>query len=150
MSNLEQTTRKPGRPPMKKGRTSWSPASVTEVVNKEDGYRYRWSNKSPDNLAKKQAEGWETISKLSSDKSIPSPERINDGKPLTSIYEKHDVILQRIPEELAVERDEYFNKESERRTSGLTSHIKREIGKEGAETHGEITISSRRGTQVIE
>lgn len=141
-----------GRPPLKKGNTSWKPASVTDVTNKEDGYRYRWSNKNPDNLAKKEAEGWETVSKLTSDKATPSNDRIQDGKNLSSAYEKHDVILQRIPEELAQGRDEYFQNETQRRTAGLTAHLKKEIKDKGgnAPVHGDITISSRQGTQVIE
>lgn len=141
---------RPGRPPIKKGKSSWTPASVTEVTNKEPGYRYRWSSKTPDNLAKKEAEGWETVSGVTSDKAIPSPERIGEGKKLTSVYEKHDVILQRIPEENAQARDAYFDNENKRRIAGLTAHIKKEIGKAGANMHGEITISSRRGEQVIE
>lgn len=149
-----EVKRGPGRPKLetlKKGRSSWQPASVTDVTGKEDGYRYRWSNRAKDNLSKKEAEGWETVSGLMGDNVVATDtHRIDDGKKLTSIYEKHDVILQRIPEELAQERDAYYNNESSRRTAGLTSHIKKEIGKEGAEAHGEITISTRKGTQVID
>ena len=157
MSNPQEiTVSTRGRPkkdaaPLKKGRSSWKPASVTEVINKEDGYRYRWANKNPDNLAKKEAEGWETVSKITSDKSLNVPSgKINDGANLSSIQEKHDVILQRLPEELALERDDYYQSETNRRTAGLTAHVKKEIGKEGAASHGEITISSRTGTQVID
>lgn len=141
-----------GRPPLKKGKSSWKPASVTDVVDKEPGYRYRWCNKDGDNLSKKAIEGWETVSGLTSDKTKLSEERFQDGKNLTSIYEKHDVILQRIPEELAQERDAYFNNQTSRRTAGLTAHLKKEIKEKGgnAQVHGDITISSRQGTQVIE
>lgn len=136
--------------PIKKGNDSWRPASVTDVVGKEPGYRYRWCNKDPDNLAKKEAEGWISVG-LDSDKTSPvDSNRINEGKPITSVIEKRDVILQRIPEELAQERDAYFNKESERRIQGLTAHIKKDLGKEGAGSHGQITISSRKGTKTIE
>lgn len=149
----EEAKRGPGRPKqeaLKKGNSSWKPASVTDVANKEAGYRYRWSGKTPDNLAKKQAEGWETVSGLQSDQATPyGVGKIEDGKSLSSVYEKHDLVLQRIPEAVAQERDAYYNGETERRTAGLTAHIKKEIGKEGAETHGDITISSRNGTQVI-
>lgn len=136
--------------PMKKGNSSWKPASVLDVIGKEPGYRYRWSNKSPDNLAKKMTEGWETVSGTQADKSEHISKRIEDGKPLTSVREKHDCILQRIPEETALERDTYFNEKTARHTAGLTSHLKKEIGKEGAAMHGNITISSRKGEQVIE
>ena len=136
---------------IKKGKTSWKPASVTDVTNKEDGYRYRWANKTPDNLAKKLQEGWETVSGITSDGSQAVDDgKMSSGKKLTSIYEKHDVILQRIPEEVAQERDAYYADRTKKQTLGLTSHFKNEIKKEGnVPTHGEITISSLRDTQVI-
>lgn len=143
--------RLPKQAPVKKGNSSWKPASVLDVIDKEPGYRYRWSSKSPDNLAKKQAEGWETVNGLTSDQSEHLDSgRIDDGKPLTTIRERKDCILQRIPEEEAQLRDEYYNKENARRTTGLTSHIKNDMAKEGAATHGNITISSTRGEQVID
>lgn len=136
---------------LKKGRPSWKPASVLDVIGKEDGYRYRWSNKSSDNLHKKAAEGWETVNGLQADgaKHVPSG-RIHDGAKTTSIYEKHDCVLQRIPEDWAQERDDYHNQQNARQVSGLTAHIRKDLAKDGAEAHGEITISSRKGTQVIE
>jgi hypothetical protein len=130
----------------KKGNSSWKPASVTDVTNKEEGYRYRWARKDPDNLYKKESEGWETVSGLTSDKVKPEEtNRINDGRNISSVHEKHDVILMRIPEEVAQGRDAYYNAESERRVAGLTAHIKKDLAKEGANTHGDITISSRKG-----
>lgn len=161
MSELQSETikRGPGRPsaikaseaPLKKGRSSWKPASVLDVEGKEDGYRYRWVNKNPENLHKKELEGWETVSGLQSDsaKHVGSG-RINDGEQLTSTNEKHDCILQRIPEDIAIERDAYFNGKSAAQVSGLTAHIKKDLAKEGAGSHGDITISSRKGTQIID
>ena len=162
MSDTEQMaeTRKPGRPKstqatpvVKKGRPSWKPASVTDVANKEAGYRYRWVNKTPDNLAKKEAEGWETVSKgISADKAYAVDDaKVHTGKNMTSIYEKHDVLLQRMPEEIAQERDAYMNTKTQKRTTGLTSHFKREAREAGgAPVHGEITISSLREQQTID
>jgi len=148
---MSEEARKPGRPPMKKGKSTWQPASLNEFTNKEPGYRYRMVRKDPENIAKKQSEGWETVSKINGPetKHIDAG-RIGDARPLTSVQEGRDWILQRIPEELALERDAYFENETNRRTAGLTAHIKKEIGKEGAETHGEITISSRRGVEKID
>jgi len=160
MNDTLSTVGRPGRPPkkisdmdtgLKKGRSSWKPASLNEFMNKEEGYRYRMVRKDAENLAKKKAEGWETVSGLDSSNTAQiDPGRIEHGKSLTSTQEGKDWILQRIPEEMALERDEYFNKENQRRVGGLTAHVKKEINKEGAAAHGEITISSRRGTQVIE
>lgn len=155
MSELEQEVRKPGRPksqsenpPLKKGKSSWKPASVTDVTNKEPGFRYRWINKLPDNLAKKAAEGWETVSGVTSDKAKASPE--DSGKNPTSVFEKRDLILARIPEEVALERDAYMSEKTQKRTLGLTAHLKKEAGESKARLHGSITISSRQGEQVID
>ncbi len=138
--------------PEKKGKQSWKPASLLDVINKEDGYRYRWVNKDPQNLFNKKHEGWETVSGLTFDRS-KQPEdvkRMTDGANMGSTLEKHDSVLMRLPEELAVERDDYYNNESARRIAGITSHVKKEAKKHGTETHGEITISSRHGTEIVE
>ncbi len=140
MNDLSTLSRKPGRPPLvKKGKSSWKPASLNEFNDKEDGYRYRMARKDPENLARKASEGWETVSKVNS----PDTKHVDAGR---------DWILQRIPEELAQERDAYYQNENDRRTAGLTAHVKREMQNKGgnAPVHGEITISSRSGTQVIE
>lgn len=137
----------------KKGKPSWKPASLNEFIHKEDGYRYRMVSKDPVNLAKKVQEGWEKVSKIESPLTEQiSPERINDGKQLSSVVEGHDWILHRIPEEVAQQRDEYYNYEAQRRTMGLTAHLRKEMQTKAgnAPVHGDITISSLRGTQVIE
>lgn len=144
---------KQNRPEIKKGRTSWKPSSLNEFNNKEPGFRYRMVRKDPENLSRKAQEGWETVSAIQSPETEHVlPGRMHDGKSLTSVNEGRDWILQRIPEELAQERDAYYNNENQRRVAGLTSHLKREIKNKGgdAPVHGEITISSRSGTQVIE
>lgn len=146
----ERRTRRPAEQP-KKGRSSWKPASVTDVVNKEPGYRYRWANKGSDNIITKETEGWEKVSSLTADQATPTDTgRIDDGQSLSSVYEKKDVVLMRIPEETAQERDAYFQEKSDRQISSLTAHVKKEINKGGAPAHGNITISSRLGDQVIE
>lgn len=141
-----------GRPPLKKGKSTWKPASLNEFNNKEEGYRYRMSRKDPENLAKKASEGWETVSGINGNSTKQAePERIGDAKKLTSVQEGRDWILQRIPEEQAKERDAYYQNETDRRTAGLTAHIKNEIKNKGgdAPVHGEITITSRQGEQKI-
>lgn len=151
--------RGPGRPkqaevstaPVKKGRPTWKPASLNEFYNKEPGYVYRMVRKDPDNLAKKEVEGWEKVSAIQGmDTKHINPGRIDDGKPMTTVQEGKDWVLARIPEELAEERRDYFQKETDRRVEGLTAHLKKEAAKEGTGTHGNITISSRSGTQIIE
>lgn len=138
---------------IKKGKPVWKPASVTDVVKKEDGYRYRWVEKSPDNLYKKEAEGWEKVSGLTSDRAKSVDDgRVHSGKNLTSTHEKHDVMLYRMPEELAEARDDFVNEKTRRRTLGLTAGLKKEMREKGgnAPLHGNITISSLKNEDVIE
>lgn len=153
------TTRRPGRPSkqndttMKKGKPTWKPASIVDVVDKDPSKRYRLVNKDPDNMAKKRSEGWEIESGVNvSNAKIPSDGRAETGNQLTSTYERKDVILMSMPEELAQSRDEYMNEKTRKRTLGLTAHLKREIKDKGgnAPIHGDITISSYRGEQIID
>lgn len=137
---------------LKKGNATWSPANVVEISNKEDGYRYRWVDKKPAKIARKKAEQWEIVSGIDGQGTTAQAGsgRINDGKSLTSVREGTDCVLMRIPEETAQARDRYIDGENERRIAGLTSHIKKEVGKSGANTHGSITVSSRKGEQVYD
>lgn len=152
--------RGPGRPPklsepeslgMKKGVKSWTPANVTEIENKEDGYVYRRISKAPDNITKKKLEGWEIVSGTNDPNTtqIAGYGRINDGKQLTSVVGGTDWILARMSEDMVAERERYFLGETGRRTKGLTAHLRSEMKGE-APVHGEIKISSRTGTQIIE
>jgi hypothetical protein len=143
--------KKLGRPPVKKGKPTWKPASVLDVVNKDPNKRYRLLNKDPDNLAKKKAEGWEIETGLTSGNAELNPDGSQaTGKNLTSAYERRDVILASMPEELAQARNDYFSNVTQTRTAGLTDHLKKELNKEGAGTHGSIKISSLKGEQIIE
>lgn len=150
---MSEFPKKLGRPSksdigIKKGRSSWAPASLNEFSGKEDGYRYRMSHKDANNLSKKAQEGWETVSGDSTKHQDAG--RIDDGAKLTSVLEGHDWVLQRMPEDVAQERDRYYSDQNAKRIKGLTAHIKKDLGKEDAQAHGEITISSRMGTQVID
>ncbi len=139
---------------LKKGNPTWSPANVAEIQGKEDGYRYRKIRKDTDNISRKKQEGWDIVSGINGQETSSQAGygRINDGTALTSAREGTDWVLGRIPEEEAQKRDAYFNNETARRTQGLTAHIKKDIREKGgnAPVHGDITISSRTGTQVIE
>lgn len=150
---MDEQASESSSPQLKKGKPSWKPASLNEFADKEEGYRYRMSRKDPTNLSKKAQEGWETVSGIqSSQTKHQDAGRVQDGQNLTSVQEGHDWILQRIPEELAQSRDEFIGEKTQRRVQGLTAHLRSDMRDKGgnAPVHGDITISSRRGTQVIE
>lgn len=90
----------------------WQPASKLKPVNTQPGYRYRYVHK--DNLARMQDEGWEIVSKASAKKLESNPVRtLDDGTPIDSVEKVRDLILCRMPEETAKQREAYFRSRSE-------------------------------------
>lgn len=135
---------------LKKGKPTWKPASLNVFSDMEPGYTYRQSRKDEENLYKKAQEGWENVSGIQSPSTgYVEPGRAEDGKSLTSVTEGRDWILQRIPNELAEARREFFSEKTEKMTAGLRAHIDKDLAKQDAHSHGEITISSRKGTNVL-
>lgn len=155
-----ETKRGPGRPPketsveitvapLKKGNSTWKPANVLDVFDKEPGYRYRVAEKSPRNIAKKQREGWEIVSGIQSPTTGNNTGNYMDkGKPMTSVLEGYDYVIMRIPEELALQRDDFFNGESNRRISALKRDAQKDIGGKG-EIHGTITMEKKGIRNII-
>lgn len=149
---MDEVKRGPGRPKqdtLKKGKASWKPASLNVFSDLDPDFRYRMLRKDPENLAKKKQEGWIIASGVTDSAEHKEPGYIGDHNALTSVTEGKDWILGKLPNEIAEARDEYMNSETERRTMGLTAHIKKDLAKEGASSHGEITISTRKGTVTL-
>lgn len=149
----EQDTPRRGRPPntpeVKKGRSTWQPANVLDIFDKEPGYRYKIAEKSSRNLAKKQREGWEIVSAINSPNTGNNTGNYLDkGKPTTSVLEGYDYVVMRITEEEAQKRDAYYNNESSRRMSALRKQTEQDLGK-GAPLHGSITIEKKGIRNII-
>ena len=105
--------------------TPWKPSSYLGIPEKIKtkyltGYRGRFCSKSQ--LSKKLAEGWEVVSITAEDKKFLNPPTLIDGKPLTSEVHVRELILVRMPEELAKGRDKYF---AEVTDGGLDSSVQR-------------------------
>ena len=100
-----------------KGNKSWKPAILLDVPIKEAGFRYRWRLKDPDNVQRALQEGWEVVQKKTGHKGPavdPVIDIIDDtGKLKTSLTEFRELILMRLPEDIAVERDEYYEIQTE-------------------------------------
>lgn len=148
--------RGPGRPPkneapFKKGNSTWQPANVLDIFNKESGYTYRIVEKSPRNVAKKQREGWEIVSGANSPNTgNHTGNYLDKGSQMTSVVEGYDYVVMRIPDELAQERTAYYNAESGRRMSALKRQTDQDLSKigNGAPVHGSITIE-KKGVRTI-
>lgn len=128
----------------KKGNRGWVRHNLLDVFNKEPGFRYRIASNDPRKVHQRLQEGWEVVSDLNSNSFQGDTGRINDGANLTSILEGHDYIVMRIPEELAKDRDEYFNNITDQRTKSMKRDLDtnmRNIGSKSVATHGSIKIA---------
>lgn len=133
-------------PAPKKGRATWRPATLLDVQGKDPAFVYRWLLNDPANIAKKKAEGWEVLSKTTtgSDKSKHvKPGVVGDGESLTSVVQYRELILGRIPKEMAEARAEYFQAITKRQTlrvkQELLDNVQKAAGSlPAAPVHGEI------------
>lgn len=157
MSELEQTNiekRGPGRPPkepeVKKGARSWSPSNLGDVIEKEDGFRYRRVRKEDDNVAKKREEGWEFVSGINSSRTqaVHPSSRPDEPHKLTSNVEGRDWVAMRLDDETAKARDDYHNQKVNRIEKRIFTQTKNDLGKEGAAVHGNLT-KERKGVRTI-
>jgi hypothetical protein len=106
-TSREQTLREGTRKQVK-----WLPASALPDVPKVDGWRYRWVRKSirgfadPTNMGKKRREGWEPVNV----KEHPElADYIDRDAGNSGLIEIGGLVLHRIPEEMALARQQYFS-----------------------------------------
>lgn len=156
----EDIKRGPGRPAKqeqeqaaqspKKGRKSWSPSNLGDVIDKEPGYRYRRVRKDDENIAKKLEEGWEFVSGINSPKTkaVHPDGRPDEPNKITSNVEGRDWVAMRLDEETSKSRDEYFNDRTARSEKRINANTKQELQKDGAAMHGTIT-KERNGIRTI-
>ena len=105
----------------KKGNRSWKPFDLLDIQDKDPNYRYRWCDKDPANLTKKQAEGWQFAEKAIAKYKKPPATKATAGsadidytdQSLTTMTEYRESILMVLPEEIALERDAYFAERTE-------------------------------------
>ncbi len=140
------TMNKRGRPPKKKGRSSWKPASMLTVVDKPEGYRTRWVSKDSLNMQRKKAEGWLMANEINGTEATHEhPDKMGDGRPLTSVKEYRDMVLMVLPEEIAKERDEYFREKTDKQTADLKKNLQDDAEGKGVAgdeaVHGSIIIN---------
>lgn len=105
----------------KTGKKSWRPAQMLHTMNEQAGFRYRWCDKDPANLDKKQAEGWEFVKSSKSSKPDATTPASSDidyaDQTLTSLQEYRELIRMRLPEDIAEGRDEYYKEITDRQTA---------------------------------
>lgn len=123
----------------KKGKKSWKPAQRMKVTGKNPDYEYRWIDATdPDNLRRKQEDGWIPVSELHGHTAE------NGEKQLTSVTETRGSVLHAIPKEDYQSHREYFQNKTKKQTAGLKRALVDEAEKSrpGASRsiHGTIVI----------
>jgi hypothetical protein len=126
----------------------WQPASKLKPVNRQEGYRYRYVHK--DNLARMQDEGWEVVTKGAAKKLESNPVRtLDDGTPLDSVEKVRDLILCRMPEEVAKQRDAYYRKRSEALMQSSMSELRKAADGSGTKAFGEVNVTKPESVKEV-
>jgi len=130
----------------KKGLPTYREASRTDVLDREEGFRYYWVSKEPGKVAKRLEEGWETCHGGNSSVKHDERSHVDEESKTTSVIEKHDLVLMRIPEEMAQARERMIQERNDRLEAAITADVNKASRKTGAKSHGEVKIERRMKT----
>lgn len=121
----------------KKGSATWAPAARMATFDKKPGWKYRFCADDPDNLDRKQTEGWQIVNKTTG-----VPGEFNEEHNQTSGARKHrELILCAMPEETFEARQAYYRELTDRNTAALKKNLQSDLSKEGkAVAEGSIVI----------
>jgi len=137
-SRVSQTRVKQERPKV------WTPPSSLDAPPSPDGYRHRWiraesmGQDDTKNMSGKIRSGWDLVrSDEYPDYDYPT---VNDGK-YAGVIGVGGLVLARIPEELAKQREAYFNQMTQDRNEALENDVLKE-------QHPSMPINQDRQTRV--
>ena len=137
-SRVSQTRVKEERPKV------WTPPSSLDSPPAPDGYRHRWIRAESmgfddtKNMSGKIRSGWELVrADEYPDHNYPT---VNDGK-YVGVIGVGGLVLARIPEELAKQREAYFNQMTQDRNDALENDVLKE-------QHPSMPINQDRQTRV--
>ena len=137
-SRVSQTRVKQERPKV------WAPPSSLDAPPAPDGFRHRWIRAESmgfddtKNITGKIRSGWELVrADEYPDHDYPS---INDGK-YAGVIGVGGLVLARIPEELAKQREAYYNQKTADRNEALDNDVLKE-------QHPSMPINQERQTRV--
>lgn len=85
--------------------------NILDVHNKEDAYKYRWLSRAKIDQ-QQNTRGWEVVTNLSKkNEGVNQPKNfLNSVSPLDSTMRVGDLVLARMPVEMADSRNKYFRK----------------------------------------
>ena len=122
----------------------WTPPSALDAPPAPDGYRHRWiraeSMGSDDskNITGKLRSGWEFV--RADEYPSEDYQSVQTGK-YAGVIGVGGLVLARIPEELAKQRDAYYNQMSQDRNEALNNDVLKE-------QHPSMPINQERQTRV--
>lgn len=126
----------------KKGKISWKPSKRMELIKKTPGFTYRWCDKDPFNIQKKEADGWSLASK------VLGNEASNGAPQSTSITEYRELVLMAIPDEEYAAHREYFNERTMKQTVTLKKKLASDV--EGGAVASRSSTAPIHGSIVID
>ena len=123
---------------------TWAPPSSLDAPPAPDGFRHRWIRvetlgmDDTKNVAGKLREGWELVrSDEYPESNFPT---MNTGK-YSGVIGVGGLVLARIPEEIALAREAYYNKQTKDRDEAVKNDILKE-------QHPSMPINNERQTRV--
>lgn len=116
--------------------TPWKPSKKLNIPEhmKDPRFVYRFVNtKKEGNELKKLDEGWEYDKELSAKlATIGAMRGINDGTPLDSVYRIRELVVMRMPKEMANERNKYYLDKTKIDTTRMKQGMRTQMDTHGA------------------
>jgi len=124
----------------KTGSRSWRPAAPLALKSRDPAFRLKWGRSDPAQMMRARAEGWVQADPKDAIHDRPNGVEGGQGAP-AGVTEYRDMVLLKMPEELARERDAYYREAAQKQLRGIRTRAKREIRQQtGISVEGEVTI----------
>ena len=136
---FESPLETPVEKPIKRATRPWEPAKLYNIPEdlKDPRFVYRMVNsKKEGNELKKLQEGWEydkVLVRKMEERGLMPPRAIGDGTPVDGIYRIREMIVRRIPKELADSRNKYYLERGNRGLTDAQQTMRNELPGGGAE-----------------
>jgi hypothetical protein len=135
-------------PEIKKATTPWKPAKRLSIPEhlKNPRFVYRFVNtKKEGNELKKLDEGWEYDRELSEKLKaygLAQTRGLQDGTPLDSTYRIRELVVMRMPKEMAEKRNEYYLEKTKIDTGRMRQGMRTNMGNVGAHENAGVYADS--------
>lgn len=110
----------------------WKPGSRLGKPVRPEGYRLRWCEDTPENIAKKKSDGWEILDKTKFPQlgATEYDKRVTDSEGETkSILKRNELVAMVMKEDLADARDQYHAEEVRARSNNTIRAAKNLVAK---------------------